>query len=337
MPVDTEVGERQTVEELLAATHTDALLVIKNEKIIAEHYFNGMAAHQRHLLNSVTKSFVGMLAGIAVARGHMNVHDVVKDHVPALADSVWASATIRQLLDMNASVAYDEVYDEPGSGFCEESALVGWRPAMPGDRHCGSLIDFAGALEAAEPAHGEEYCYRTVCTNVLGMVVEQAMRRPLTVLLHEELWQRMRAESDAAVVIDEVGFPYVGAGLNTSARDLACFGLMLVNHGAIDGQQVIPADWIADTLRGDNDCKARFQSGKYGELMPGWHYRNQCWIPALGRDVILGLGIHGQALFADLTTNTVIVKFSSQPAAEIPEMHLAGVAAMDAISIHLQT
>jgi CubicO group peptidase (beta-lactamase class C family) len=110
---------------------------------------------------------------------------------------------------------------------------------------------------------------------------------------------------------------------------------MLLNGGKLDSEQIIPAAWIEDTLEGNRTCKACFADSKYGEILPGWHYRNQFWVPALGRDVLLGLGIHGQALFVDKTTQTAIVKFSSQPTMEDIEMHIAGIAAMDAVSIAL--
>jgi CubicO group peptidase (beta-lactamase class C family) len=111
--------------------------------------------------------------------------------------------------------------------------------------------------------------------------------------------------------------------------------MMLLNDGQYAGEQIVPAAWIRDTVQGDGDSKACFSDSKYGELMPGWHYRNQFWVPALGRDVLLGVGIHGQALFVDKTTQTVIVKFSSQPTMEIFEMHMAGIAAMDAVATGL--
>ncbi|GAA5315556.1 MAG: serine hydrolase [Candidatus Pelagadaptatus aseana] len=333
--VDLGDGNPQSVADILQVTHTDALLVIKDDKIAAEHYFNGMTVDQRHLLNSITKSFVGLLAGIAVERGQIDLQKLVTDYVPGLKDSAWSGATVRQVLDMTASVQYSEDYDDPTAGFNEESALVGWRSPLLSDRPCDTLFDFAQSLQPGDANHGDLYCYRTVCTNVLGMILEEAMDQPLERLLQHELWGKLGGRNHAAIVKDASEFPYVGAGLNTCTRDLARFGLMILNHGALNGEQIIPASWVDDTFAGSDECRAQFAASKYAEIMPGWYYRNQCWVPALGRDVILGLGIHGQALFVDRTTNTVMVKFSSQPKAEMVEMHLAGLAAMNAIALSL--
>jgi len=81
--------------------------------------------------------------------------------------------------------------------------------------------------------NGSMFQYRTVCTNVLGVVLERAMGERLATLLETEIWSRLAARHDAAIVVDPSGFPYVGAGMNACARDLANFGLMMINDGAL--------------------------------------------------------------------------------------------------------
>jgi hypothetical protein len=337
LDIEVPLGDNQTqtVSEVLTATHTDAFVVLKGNTIVAEHYFNGMTVDRHHLLNSVSKSYVGMLAGIAAERGLLDPVEPLTKYLPEFADSGWAGASVRDLLDMTAGTHYTEEYSEPTVSFWQEASVVGWKPELKLTDTPSSLFEYALSLKETDQRHGESFYYRTVCTNVLGMVIERAMQKSLAELLNEELWGKLRTRHDGVLVVDPQGFPYVGAGLSTCARDLALFGLMLLNGGKLDSEQIIPAAWIEDTLEGNRTCKACFADSKYGEILPGWHYRNQFWVPALGRDVLLGLGIHGQALFVDKTTQTVIVKFSSQPTMEDIEMHIAGIAAMDAVSIAL--
>ena len=185
-------------------------------------------------------------------------------------------------------------------------------------------------------ANGSRFQYRTVCANVLGMVLERAMGARLATLLEAEIWSRLATQHDATIVVDSLGFPYVGAGMNACARDLANFGLMMINDGAFDGRQVVPAEWIADTVKGDSTSKECFAQGAYGEESPGWHYRNQVWVTAADPAVMLAIGIHGQYVYMDKGRDLVIVMLSSQPQPFDEALDLNTMAAMSAIGSRLE-
>jgi CubicO group peptidase (beta-lactamase class C family) len=87
--------------------------------------------------------------------------------------------------------------------------------------------------DGQDTASGSMFQYRTVCTNVLGMVLERAMGGRLATLLETEIWSRLAAQHDAAIVVDPTGFPYVGAGMSACARDLVNFGHMMIHDGAL--------------------------------------------------------------------------------------------------------
>lgn len=260
-------GASTSICEFLAEACCDAFLVVHNGRVIAEHYFNGMTARSHHLLNSVTKSFVGMLAGTRTPR---------------------------------------------------------------------TLLDYARSLDGQEMENGSRFQYRTVCANVLGMVLERAMGARLATLLETEIWSRLAAQHDATIVVDPLGFPYVGAGMNACARDLANFGLMMINDGAFNGRQVVPADWIADTVKGDSTSKECFAKGAYGDDAAGWHYRNQVWITGSDPAVMLAIGIHGQYVYMDKGRDLVIVMLSSQPQPFDEAVDLNTIAAMSAIGSRLE-
>ena len=98
-------GETRSLQHFLDSTYTDAFIVVQDGIVIAEQYFNGMGAETPHLLNSVSKSFVGMLAGIAVDDGLLNTGSLVSDYLHKLANSAFRETTVQAALDMTAGVA----------------------------------------------------------------------------------------------------------------------------------------------------------------------------------------------------------------------------------------
>lgn len=325
-------GVQRPVCESLDETFSDAFLVVKNGEILAEHYRNEMAADSFHLLNSVTKSFVGMLAGILVEQGVLHADDAVTQHLPELANTAFDDTRVRHLLDMSAAVAYGEDYAEPHADFWLESAVIGWRPSLLTSESPATLLEYAKSLHDKDQPDGAQFHYRTVLTNVLGMVCERAGGRKLQNLLQAKLWSRLGPEQDAVIIVDQAGFPYVGAGMNACARDLARFGQMITQRGKLNGEQIVPASWIADTLSVEGHCKRIFADSEYGDFIPGGHYRNKLWVKDADKGVLLALGIHGQIIYMDQSSGVVIVKLSSQPESVAIEMFQDNFAAMDAIA-----
>jgi len=295
-----------------------------------------MTVRSHHLLNSVTKSFVGMLTGIAVDRDQLEPSSLITRYLPDLDNAAWQGTTIRHLLDMTAAAQYAEDYADPETDFWKEAAVVGWRPALANTKSPRTLLDYARSLDGQDMENGSRFQYRTVCANVIGMVLERAMGARLATLLETEIWSRLAAQHDATIVVDPLGFPYVGAGMNACARDLANFGLMMISDGAFDGRQVVPADWIADTVKGDSTSKECFAKGAYGDDAPGWHYRNQLWVTGSDPAVMLAIGIHGQYVYMDKGRDLVIVMLSSQPQPFDEALDLNTMAAMSAIGSRLK-
>lgn len=327
-------GEKSTVSSLLKEGYTDAFLVAQNGKIITEHYDNGMHIDQHHLINSVTKTFVGMLAGVAVEENLLDVDETLCHYLPQFNTSAWKNTTIRHLLDMSAGVNYMEDYDDPNTDFWQESAVVGWRPTPLNKQQPYSLSDYALGLQDKIFPCGERFHYKTVLTNVLGMVLEKQLGKPLTQLLQERIWSQLPMRNDGAIVVDKTGFPYVGAGLNTCARDLLSFGQLLIENGEFNDKQIIPQQWIIDTLKGSSLSKKQFLNGDYGEVTPGWHYRNQVWVTDKAGEM-LAIGIHGQMIYMNVNTQVVIVNLSTYPlSTDIPRVfntYLAASAISDAL------
>ena len=328
----TSCGDACTIGEMLDTRFVDAFLVVKNGSLVFERYFNGMSNDSHHLLNSVTKSVIGMLTGIVVGMGRLDPADRVTKYLPELADTAFAETSVRHALDMSAAVAYNEDYANPDADFWRETAVLGWRPSLAGPDSPKTLFDFIKRLHGKAQQDGAKYCYRTVLTNLIGMVLERATGRRLAELLETELWAKLGTEHDATIVADRSGFPYVGAGMNASARDLARFGQMIVQRGFFNGSQIVPASWIDDTLQPNGEAMSAFAQSDYGPALPGGQYRNQCWGIDPSRGILMAVGIYGQFIYMNVPKAITIVQFSSQPQpADVP-MFLDVLAAMGAVA-----
>jgi len=305
-------GRDHSIAQWFEETYTDALLIMKEGVVVTELYSNGMTADCPHLLNSVSKSFLGMLAGILADEGVINPAELLALYVPEFLNTAFAETTLQQALDMTAAVKFGEDYANVRDDFWRETAMVGWRPDLLDAQAPGDLLSFATGLTEVQQKDGEHFHYRTVLTNVLGIAIERATNQPLHSLIENRIWQKLGPEQDAAVVVDPAGFPYFGAGMNACARDLARFGQMLLHDGSYNGSQIVPADWIRDTRAGSDILRSQFAASDYGQKLPGGHYRNQVWAVAEGA-LLVCLGIYGQTIAVDKTTGVVMVKLSSHP------------------------
>lgn len=324
-------GNTKTVQDMLSASFTDAFLVTHAGDIVSEQYFNNMAVDSHHLVNSVTKTFVGMLAGVAVEQNKLDPDALLTAYIPELATSAWEGATIRHLLDMTAGVNYQEDYTNATTDFWQEAAVVGWCPPLVHERTPQTLLGYAQTLQGQDQPNGSRFHYRTVTTNVLGLALERVMQAPLGQLLTENIWTNLCARNDANVVVDAHGGLYVGAGLSACARDLASFGIMINSDGTFLGKNIIPTRWIQDTVSGDTTSRQCYLDSEYAGLGLS-HYRNQVWVKDIENGVLLALGIHGQIIYMNKAKQVVIVKLSSQPSHVDIDMFLEAFSAMDAIA-----
>jgi CubicO group peptidase (beta-lactamase class C family) len=307
---------KKTLRQELDSSFTDAFIVLKNGEIIFEEYQNDMKPESLHLMNSVSKSFVGMLIGILVEEKKLSPVDKITKYIPELKNSPFINTTIQHALDMTAAVSFGEDYDDSNSEFWHEAAVVGWRPELVKTNSPKNILDFMCNLTSSSQEDDEKFNYRTVLTNVLALTAQRACGEKFQDLLQKHIWDKLHTEHEAHIVADETDFPYMGAGMNASARDLAKFGLMLMNNGTLNNERVVPESWIKETLNQDQSCKDKFLKGDYAARLPGFHYRNQTWVG--DETTLICLGIYGQAIFINQKNSLVIVKLSSHPAPDDP-------------------
>lgn len=320
-----------TVAGVLDSGSTDGFLVLHDGRVALEVY-EGMAPDATHLLQSVSKSITGILTGVLVGHRILHPDDEVAVHIPELTGTSFAGATVRHLLDMRAGTRFDETYEDPASDIRESEVQFGWAPRPEGPPAPDAVTYIARLGNHRE--HGGRFEYRSILTDLLGHVLERAAGAPLNELLGRHLWGPLGAASDAEVTVDPGGFPVADGGISVTLRDLARFAQMVLDRGMVEGREIVPAEWISDTVRGGADSAEAFAADPHADDFPGGHYRNQWWVPH-GRSTLVGLGIHGQFVYVDWAARTVGVKLSTWPTPLAHHEHVMTIAAFRAIAHHL--
>jgi CubicO group peptidase (beta-lactamase class C family) len=331
---DNTNGRRTTVGDVMAATATDGWIVLHQGRLLTEQYYGGMAADTSHLLMSVSKSLVGMVAGNLVSNGALDGDAEVTHYVPALAASGYAGATVRQLLDMRSGIAFSEDYLNPMAEVRLLEQAIGWAPRTVPDLPT-TMYDYLVTLRQASP-HGGPFHYRSCETDILGWVCEAAGGLRMPELMSAVLWSRLGAENNATIGVDAVGTGMFDGGINACLRDLVRFGSLYLNGGmSMTGEQVVSMSWIADTFDGGIDSRDAFAASPDDNRMPGGMYRNQCWFPYPGNNVLLCLGIHGQMIYVNRAAGLVAAKLSSWPLPQDASKLFPTIAAFDEIAAQL--
>jgi CubicO group peptidase (beta-lactamase class C family) len=332
----------RTVGDVLQGSFTDAWVVLHDGELVDEWYDAAGSPDATHAAMSVTKSVVGCVAGALAEQGRLAVDDEVTAHVPELAGTAWAGATVRDVLDMRSGVAFTEDYADARADVRRLDDWIGWRPTDAtdaADHPPRGLYAFLRTLRAGG-AHGGAFVYRSAETDVLGWVCERAGGQRMADLISMLVWDPMGAEADADLICDGSGTAVHDGGLCATARDLARFGQLLLDGGALREEggirQILPATWFRTCWAVDADVRTAFRDSAAEESFPGGWYRNQFWFrPSPHGDVLLCLGIHGQLVHVGRRTRTVCVKLSSWPSAQDPRLMQQTLAACDAVSAAL--
>ena len=258
---------------------------------------------------SVSKSLSATLAGVYVSAGHLDPSDMVIEVIPELAGSAFEDCTVQHLLDMTAGVDFNEDYLADEGLIVEYREVSGWNPPTSKTVD-GDLRSWLPVLRK-KGTHGQAFHYVSPCTDLLGWVLERAGGEPFNEAFSSHLWAPMGAEFDGYITVDRLGAPRTAGGICVTLRDLARFGQMYLERGVSAGTQVVPVEWIDDTVY--NYDRAAWRAGELADTLPGGGYRNKWWVTGNGHGAYTGSGVHGQWLYIDPTAETVIAVFSSQP------------------------
>jgi len=248
------------LDSSLATTQTAAFLVIRNDSLIYENYFDGFTKEDILPSNSMAKSFTGTLVRIAQNEGKIkSLSEPMTNYIPELLkkDVNFQKVTIQHLLDMRSGFDFNE-----GRYNLHDDAI---RYGLRRD-----LKKYLLQIKIAEPPG--RFRYQSINTQFLGLVLERATGKKLSAYLEEKLWKPLGMEHDASWNVDSKKRKreFASAGLNAVPRDFAKLGQLYLNKGKWQGKSILDEEWI-NTIS-DIDTMS-----KYGG------YKNQWWSRTLYR------------------------------------------------------
>lgn len=293
-------GKTYTPEEFMERTYTNALVIIKNGRIVSETYRNRSNEDSRFIGFSMAKSITSLLIGAAVEKGLIkSIDDPVTAYLPELKNGGYNGVPIRRILQMRSGIYRNETYTPKDS----QSQPPGSPMASLRD-NISRYVDAALTVPSVRKP-GEKFDYMNLDTAVLGLLIERVSGNSIAGFAAQNLWEPLGAEADAFYLLDGeagVGREFNVAGFNATARDWARVGLMMMNKGRAGGRQVVPESWV----------EASVKPVPTGEPS-GQGYGFQWWTEP-DNSAFLAQGHMGQFVYVNPTSKTVVVKLSYFPA-----------------------
>ncbi|HEX4809297.1 MAG TPA: serine hydrolase [Bryobacteraceae bacterium] len=278
-----QAGNRYSLQNYLSHLPITGLLIAKDDQIMFEGYQYGRTDRDRLTSQSMAKSIVGMLMGMALADGSVtSVSDTAAKYVPELKDSDYGKVPIRDLLHMSSGMT------------CE------------GSRAEFEAIDakvLAHDCKQAVPA-GTRFQYSSSDAQLLGLIVTRATKMQLSNYMDQKIWQDIGTEAKATWTLDGSGQETAYCCFNAVLRDYARFARLLAFDGAWNGKQLIPRQWILDaTTVKESDSQL-----VPGKSTPFFGYGYQLWVFPGARRVFALLGANGQRIFVDPQSKLIMAQ-----------------------------
>lgn len=276
-------GSRYSMKDYLEHLPVTGLLIAKRDEILFEAYQYGRTDHDRFTSQSMAKSMVAMLMGIAISdHSIQSVSDPASQYVSELKGSDYGKVSLRDLLHMSSGVTCQ----------ANDSELEG--------------IDIKLLVKKCkqEVPEGTRFRYSAADSSVLGLALERAVKMPLARYLQERIWQKIGTESKATWTVNEAGDEVPYCCFNATLRDYARFGRLLAFDGAWNGDQLVPQKWLMDaTTVSDGDPQLM-----PGKSVPFFGYGYQVWVFPGQRRMFGLLGANGQRIFVDPGLKLVMVQ-----------------------------
>lgn len=286
LPPGPPLPPQVDVDAFMASQRAAAVIVLHRGQVRLERYGLGFDAQGRWTSFSVAKSMTSTLVGAALKDGHIrSMDDKVSDYIPQMKGSAYDDVTIRQLLTMTSGVRWNEDYGDPNS---DVAKFNNHQPEEGVD----AIVSYLRRLPREAPA-GTRWHYSTGETNLVGILLAQATKKPLATYLSEKIWAPAGMEQSATWILSKTGQEISGCCVQAAARDYARFGQFILSGARLNGVPIVPEGWLEQATRTQVDIGP-----------PGLGYGYQWWTQADG--TFHARGIFGQAIYIDTARQLVI-------------------------------
>ena len=286
--------------ERLVKTNTDygtiAYVIIKNDSIWFENYYDGFDEDSKSNSFSMAKSYVSAMLGKAIMQGKIKgLNQPVSDFFPEFNEGYAAQLTVGDLSSMSSGSSWDEAYYSPLSITTRAYFYDDLRKMM---------LERVKIIE--EP--GKKFKYLSGDTELLGMILEKATGKHLADYLSESFWKPLGCENQALWQVDseENGMEKAYCCIAGNAKDFAKMGKLYKDHGKWNGQQLLDSAFIAKSVTPRYN-----ESPEYGY---GWWLYNKN-----GKEFFMMRGHLGQMVIVNRKDNVIIVRLGHK---RIPQTHV---------------
>jgi len=286
-----EEGKNYSFDKFLEKNKTVAFLIIRNDSILFERYFDDYADSSIIPSFSVSKAFASALTGIAINEGYIeSTNQPITDFIPELLenDPAFEKIRIEDLLNMRSGIKFNEGYSNP---FADMAKYYYGR----------NLKKYITKLKIEETPN-QTYNYISVNTLLLAIILERATGKQLNEYLQEKIWMPMGMEFDATMNVDSRKNNQIKAFccINARTHDFARFGRLYINNGNWNGHQIVPEEWVEKSMTIINDSR---DSQNYP-------YTYQWRVKEDG--AIFAKGVLGQYIYIDAGKNMIIVRLGKK-------------------------
>ena len=282
----TDQIDLQSALDFAAKRRSSAVIVMRDDRIIAERYLLGWDAQAPVPLTSASKSFVTVLVGILLKQGAIrHLDQSAADFLTEWRDDERVGITVRMLLNMTSGLHNPPL----------------WRLALKSSRGLGLKL-------ALSHPPGSEWAYNTAAYHLLFLLMERATQLPLPELCQRELfeplgmlqarWLTRRPDSGDDEVIN----------IAATALELAHFGQLVLQRGEWQGRALVQPEFIDEALRPTEQSNL-----SYGFLF--WLNRSSLKLfPDAPADAVAAMGAQHCRLFVIPSQRLVIVRSGDRAA-----------------------
>lgn len=279
-------------EKIFSENSTAAYLVIKNDSIIFEKYWENYNEQSHTNSFSVAKTFTAFAIGVAIKEGKIkSVNDKVIDYLPELKGAFANEITIHHLLNMTAGINFDESYDHP----------LGFMAKV----YYGKNIKELTYSYKSSLTPGSMFYYQGGNTLLLSYIIEKVSNTPISKYFEEKIWKSIGAENMAFWSKDNVGTVKSYCCFYSNARDFARIGKLMLDTGKWKGNEIIPKKFMLQAFQPVNVPDA---SGKNVD-----YYGYQLWMTThKNKQIYFARGIKGQYVFVIPEDRLIVVRLGKK-------------------------
>lgn len=298
-PVSVAYNQQAVPDEDLGRMinyQTVAFLVIRNDSLLYEKYWEGCDEHSLVNSFSMAKSINAALIGCAIREGLIkSVDEPVANYLEGFREGAKSRITIKHLLTMSSGIDFKEDYVSPF--------------AWPAEAYYGPDVNGLTLKAEVKEAPGKTWQYKGGDSQLLGMILKKATGKTVAEYATEKLWKPLGAEDKACWSVDDKDMEKVSCCFYTNARDYARIAKLYMNDGNWNGRQLIDSSYILQSLTPASnlvDIDDGKQIDKYGY---------QWWLLTYkGHKLFYMRGIRGQYVFAIPDLKMIVVRLGHKRA-----------------------